>query len=285
VKERDDSTGGKYSTPYPGSPWSFSFTGKSNFNLPDNNVWEKSFENLTPGTYTVKEIQKWGYGCTIQVDGSSDNTINSSDSSIKIKLKAGEEVTVTFTNSKCYNESGNQHILITDPSTGLQSMVDEHPYGVLATMRLTSGTGTNKFPEPYFYVKVKTHSGSYDESSKHGWCLTKNKNINTGSDYNVILFPADYFNPSIGNKVGKVWGILQKASSTYTVTQVQNAIWKATDNINIYGDALALYNSADDSATDSGIIAIPVKTCGIQAGRMSIFAEEGIPVDKDNLID
>ncbi len=291
VKERNDNTDGKYSTPYPGLPWSFSFTGKQNFNLPNNNIWEKSFENLTPGVYTIKEIQKWGYVCTIEVDDSSDNTINSSDASVKINLKAGEDVTVTFTNSKCYNESGNQHILITDPSAGLQSMVDEHPYGVLATIRLTSGKGTNNFPEPYFYTMVKTHSGSYNELSKHGWCITKNKNINTGRDYDVILFPADSFNPSIGSKVEKVWGILDKAKDgyysgimkhyNYTMGEVQDAIWKATDNTSISGNASNLHKGAS-SISGSGVIAIPVNICGTRAGSMNILSvEEGTPVDKN----
>ena len=35
--------------------------------------------------------------------------------------------------------SGNQHILITDSS--LKELVNAHPEGVLATMRLSSGSG------------------------------------------------------------------------------------------------------------------------------------------------
>jgi len=126
---------------------------------------------------------------------------------------------------------------------------------------------------------------------KHGWCITRYKDINTGGNgYDVILFPADNDNPSIGNKIEKVWGILELAKTgTHKMTAVRDAIWKATDSISISGDAKYLYDNSN-STTGSGIIAIPVTICQTSAGTsrlnantMMMLDDIGTPVDKDNV--
>jgi uncharacterized repeat protein (TIGR02543 family) len=286
VKERDEDTIAEFDTPYPGSPWEFNFDGDA-FSLPDCGLnWQRTFDNLTSGTYTVTETQKWGYDCNITVSGvTGDSYTINPDCSIEIELDPGDDVTITFQNSWGFDRSENQHILVTDPSSGLQDLINDHPYGVLATINLSTGSGD--YPNPYFYVDLETHSGSYDETGLLGWCITKNLNINTGTDYTVILFPADSTNPSIGSTVEKVWGILGKADEgdyTYSIANVRDAIWKATDGIYLPSiskwKANYLYDNSTET-TGNGIIAIPV-TSTTKAVRTTIFSRDiGIPVDKN----
>jgi FlaG/FlaF family flagellin (archaellin) len=293
-KIASDASCGDFYTPYPGSDWEFNIQGPDypsgdNFSLEHNET--KIFSDLTPGTYTITETETWDYTCTVS-GGNNNNPC-------EITLAGGDNITLTFTNRRGFNIENKQHLMITNASSGLQRLVDDHPAGVLATMRVSSTGSGNYPPNPYFYVNVKTHSGSYDETGLSAWCLTRYKNISIGVDYTVILFPADDDNPSIGNKVAKVWGILELAkspypipdypnpcwrvtSTTYSVSDVQNAIWKVTDDISLFGcKALYLYNQSVESS-GSGIVAIPVVDCSPGRSRASTLSREmGIPVNKN----
>ena len=48
----------------------------------------------------------------------------------------------------------------------------------------------------------------FTESGKHGWCITKDKNINTGRDYEVIPLPLGQYNHHKGADMKTVCGIL-----------------------------------------------------------------------------
>ncbi len=302
VKELHNCSGCDFS-PYPGSPWEFSITGgatPSPFYLPLNNDWlnnSQLFDNLNPGTYTIKETEKWGYSCSIKVEGTSKYTENKKDCSVKIILEAGDNVTVTFTNSKCYNKEKKQHILI--EGSNLLSLVEEHSEGVLAKMTLSQ---PNK-REAYFTVELKDQSGSSSQTGLKGWCLTKDYTISNGT-HDVILFPISaYIHPYTNDlNKGKICGILQARGSKYGRDPVQNAIWGVTDGITLSGDALDLYNAAlEISNPNCGIIAIPVKSCtptsppasaSLHGFNSSSFMntsddigtfDSGTPVDKDNV--
>ncbi len=303
VKELHKCSGCDFS-PYPGSPWSFSFTNKPSFDLPDGNTWEKVFENLTPGTYTIKETERWGYSCSwnMIVSGSGGSTSQKiSDYEVKIDLKAGDDVTVTFTNSKCFKKPvpNNQHILVTD--SGLKNLVNSHPEGVLATMRLSSGSGN--YPNSYFKVSLKTSSGEFTESEKHGWCLTKDYNINTERDYPVVLLPLSSYTHHKGANMKTICGILSKATKSYTMKQVQNAIWIETNNIpGTTKTERDLHKEGENNPVSGcGIVAIPVISCtpsklpasaglyGFNSNNSMNTSDDigtfdiGIPVDKDNV--
>jgi uncharacterized repeat protein (TIGR02543 family) len=255
--------------------WSFDFTidpavgGVSEFTLNNTNN-EKTFNDVVVGIeYTIEEVNT--------PDGWSVD-----HESHKITLVAnGDSKTVTFTNS--FNEeTAIQNVLITDPSVELQSLVDDNPNGIFVTMRVSQNLGD--YPEkPYFKVTLKDIDSLPDEIERLGWCITKDRNISTGKDYAVILFPADNNNPSIGDKVEKVWGIIDLANNEdpihHTTMEVQNAIWKATDGFGATGNALTLYNKAN-KISGTGIIAIPVTSKGMSSTNM-FSRDRGIPVDKN----
>jgi len=254
------------------SDWSFDFTispavdGDSTFTL-TNTDSEITFDDLAVGTeYTITETAQDGWS----VSGTNPRIIT---------LSAGNNE-VVFTNTFNVQEA-IQNVLVTNPSSGLQTLVNNHPHGVFATMSVSTGSGN--YPNSYFYVNLETDSASYDETGLNGWCITKNKSIDTGVSYTVILFPADNNNPSIGDKVGKVWGILEVADAgTYSVRNVRDAIWKATDGISISTslNATYLFENANANATGSGIIAIPVTSKGMSSTNM-FSRDRGIPVDKN----
>ena len=251
----------------------------------------KEYNNLILGKeYTISETDPGEFWSTTVKIGESG--IETQSRSKKIPLAAGENI-VIFTNTWCAQNSNNQHILITD--SGLKNLVNAHPEGVLATMRLSSGSGN--YPNSYFKVKLTTSTGSSTEteSDRHGWCVTQDKTINTGRDYDVILLPLNSYTHHSSDKMKIVCGILDQASkghdyygnvggqSKYTMTQVQNAIWIETNKITGTTKTERNLHEAGkkNPVSGCGIVAIPVTKCGTKAGRMSIFAvDDGTPVDK-----
>lgn len=101
----------------PNDPRGFNFNGSlGNFTLDDDNIGinnTKVFSNKVPGTYTITEPSVSGWTLTnINCVGGSDVNINNQNA--VVKLKAGENVTCTFVNTKdshCGNgitENGEQ---------------------------------------------------------------------------------------------------------------------------------------------------------------------------------
>lgn len=91
----------------PDDSQAFNFTGNlcNNFTLDDDNIGNnntKTFSNKTPGTYTVTEpnVAGWDLTSITCIGGSDTSDTNVNNRNAVIKLKAGENVTCTFVNTK-----------------------------------------------------------------------------------------------------------------------------------------------------------------------------------------
>ena len=280
---------GVYDTPYPGTDWEFTITGPNAFSdsFTLGNNGEKVYPGLAPGSYIITETQTWGYNCAADVSGATSVT---GQNPVTIEIADKADVTAIFTNTWGFDESGQQHLLVSknDIPIELQNLVENHTdEGVLATIRITQVAGNSaNYPIPYFKINLKTHSENYSLSNVDGWCITKNLSINQGKDYKVIVFPAT---TTIEDKIENIWGIFDKddiGTGDYrTVDHVQKAIWKFTDEGSLTGKALNLYNYGlnNPNSNAEGIIIIPVENCGEdKASGASILSREiGISVDKN----
>ncbi len=299
------STNSQFGIPYTGKDLEFTFniTGPGysdqggNFKLKDGDTWSPNKELALDQEYTISEIsvpQPDWWSTTAEGDSFTPNQTNSRKGTVK--LVAGENV-VTFTNTWCATEKGNQHILITGTGN-LQNTVEQHPEGVIAEMTVLR-TGT------YHYFSVNlTNTPNGNISGKDGWCLTKDLGIESNKTYNVILLPADEYKRNKYKETNNKWapvagqhinmktvcGILhEKGNKKWEV--IQDAIWIETNSITKWTTgAKTLYGAGESYGKTiviptCGIVAIPVTECG-KAGRpttiLSRDIDVGIPVDKNS---
>jgi hypothetical protein len=71
----------------------------------------------------------------------------------------------------------------------------------------------------------------------------------------VRFYPANNSNPSIGNKMSKVWGVLNLGQFNFSTENIQNEIWWIIDNN--YGSHNPIFDAADPNGTGHGIVCYP----------------------------
>jgi len=123
---------------------------------------------------------------------------------------------------------------------------------VTGTVRYTTGS-SSYLTATYSSLSPVPNEFGIGNSAYNAWCVDNTRTINTGNNYSVIVY-----NPYDGTWIedasisehskwasipwDKITWLVNNRSG-YTKGEVQDAIWKLTDDISITGDALTLYNS------------------------------------------
>jgi ribosomal protein L33 len=192
--------------------WEFSLTGYPSFLLKHSET--KEFDPIDPGTYTITETQINGYECSIEVSGNGVTSVIENGCSVTFTLLSAADVTVIYTNRK--NPQNVQDILIVGPILP--------PNASFGKIRVSASTTS------YMKVEYKLEEEINYSVPYEAWCIDKQGFVTPG-EYYVNFHTADNSNPSIGNLIERVWGVINLGKWVgYSVESIQNEIWFITNN-------------------------------------------------------